>query len=240
MYNSHSIPKLSFLLSIEYLSTVFSTIIFQPKTPLFPSLVFLTSLVLTPYCHSTTLFIIGDSLTAGFGVSPEESYPKQLETLLRKDFPTLNVVSGGISGATTAGGDSRVLWFKAHKDPTKIFLIALGGNDLLRGIKPEASFQNLKKAILAAKSLKGDVFVAGMKVPLNYGAEYRSRFESIYPKLSRELNVPLLPFLLEGIGGVPALNQSDGIHPNAEGHRRIAEHVAVFLRPYLSKREIKP
>jgi len=184
-----------------------------------------------------TLYIIGDSLTEGYGVSESDAYPRKLEQLLNKNYPKLRVVSGSISGATTAGATDRVKWFKQDKADEKIFLLALGGNDLLRGIPPESSYKNLKTAILEARSMSSLVVLAGMKVPKNYGTPYRKDFDTIYPKLAKDLSVPFIPFLLEGVGSIPAFNQPDGIHPNAQGHTKIATHVYEALLPLLEKRK---
>ena len=181
------------------------------------------------------ILILGDSLTEGYGVSPAQSYPSLLEKLLNQDQEAVStryfVINGGITGATTSGGASRIDWYL--KSPPDFLIVALGGNDGLRGIPPEESKKNLKSILLRALNKKVPVMLAGMKMPPNYGSQYLQRFENIFPQLAEELDIPLLPFLLEGVGGNPKMNLPDRIHPNPSGHQRICQTVHQHLIKYL-------
>jgi acyl-CoA thioesterase-1 len=146
------------------------------------------------------------------------------------------VVNAGVSGDTTAGGLRRLDWLL--KQSPDVLVVGLGGNDGLRGLDPKSSEQNLREIVQKAKNAGAKVLLLGMLIPPNYGPEYTSQFREIYPRLAKELDVPLVPFLLEGVGGDPRLNQSDGIHPTAEGQKIVAKNVLKYLRPMLSdKRE---
>jgi len=175
---------------------------------------------------------LGDSLTEGYGVAPEQSYPSLLEKRLRGDgHPELRVVNAGISGSTTASAVSRLRWqLRAKPD---VVVLALGGNDGLRGLELSQTEKNLDGAITLAKSKGVRVVLAGMKIPPNYGADYTRRFEAMYPALARKHEVALIPFLLEGVAARPELNLPDGIHPNASGYEIVVETVLESLAPLL-------
>lgn len=178
------------------------------------------------------VLFLGDSLTAGLGVEAEESYPQLLGALLARDgIDDLRVVNGGLSGSTSASALTRLKWYgRIH--PSVLFL-ALGANDGLRGLTIEDMEKNLAEVIAFAKAQGMTVILAGMELPPNYGEAYTGAFRAVYRDLAVRYGVELIPFLLEGVGGVPALNQADGIHPNAEGHRRIALHVYPVLKQHL-------
>jgi len=178
------------------------------------------------------LLFLGDSLTAGLGVAPEESYPHLLGIMLASDgFSEVRVVNGGVSGATTAGALSRMKWYDRMR-PDVLFL-ALGANDGLRGLDVGAMHNNLEDVIRYAKSRNISVLLAGMELPPNYGDQYTEAFRTVYRDLAERYDLVLIPFLLEGVGGVATLNQADGIHPNAEGHSVIARHVYPTLKQHL-------
>jgi acyl-CoA thioesterase-1 len=177
------------------------------------------------------LVILGDSLSEGFGVAKEKSYPFLLQEKLKSAGKKWEIVNSSVSGSTSASAPSRIQWVLKSK-PDAI-LIALGANDGLRGIKTSVTKENLEKAINAAKAAKVRVLLAGMEMPVNYGEEYRGGFRKTFASLAKEEKVPLLPFLLEGVGGKHELNQEDGIHPNEAGHRIVAEHVFQFLKGQL-------
>jgi acyl-CoA thioesterase-1 len=175
----------------------------------------------------TTMKIValGDSLTAGLGLLSEEAYPAQLELMLQDDgFWEVEVINAGVSGDTTAGGLRRVDAVIADQS-VRILIVALGGNDALRGFTTDQTQANLRAIIDRATGEGVDVLLAGMLAPTNLGTDYQTAFRALYQELAIEYNKSILfvPFLLEGVAGNPALNQPDGIHPTAEGQRMIAE-----------------
>jgi acyl-CoA thioesterase-1 len=171
---------------------------------------------------------VGDSLTAGFGLSPEESYVAVLERSLKAKGHVLSLRNAGVSGDTSAGVKRRLPWLL--KRPPEVMFLCIGANDGMRGQPTEALAQNLKDIVSSAREAGVKrVILMGMRLPPNYGEAYVKRFEAVYPAVARELGVPLMPFLLEGVGGEPSLNLSDGIHPNKAGHERVASSVERFL-----------
>jgi acyl-CoA thioesterase-1 len=178
------------------------------------------------------VLFLGDSLTAGLGVEPEETYPQLLADLLAKDgFTDVRIVNGSVSGSTSASALSRLQWYRKIR-PSVLFL-ALGANDGLRGLTIEEMSRNLAEVITTAREQGMSVILAGMELPPNYGDEYTGSFRQVYRDLADRYGLTLIPFLLEGVGGRAALNQADGIHPNAEGHRKIAGHVYPMLKVHL-------
>jgi len=170
---------------------------------------------------------LGDSLTAGFGLDPGEAYPARLESRLRAAGFPVEVVNAGVSGDTTAGGLRRVDW--AIDDRVRVMVVALGGNDGLRGLPVAEMRRNLAGIIERAQARHVTVILAGMEAPPNLGPEYTGAFRQVYRDLAAQYRVAFLPFLLSGIAGDPALNQQDGIHPNAAGARKVAD----LLWPYV-------
>ncbi len=165
----------------------------------------------------------GDSLTAGLGVPSEKAYPAQLAKKLNTNGYRYKVVNAGVSGETTAGGLRRVEWIlKSRPD---IVILALGANDGLRGLSLIEMEKNLSKIIQKLQQKDVKVVLAGMKIPPNYGIRYTRGFEAVYPKLAKRFNLTLIPFFLEGVATVPALNQADGIHPNAQGYKIIVDRI---------------
>ena len=177
-----------------------------------------------------TILFFGNSLTAGYGLDPSESFP----ALIQEKIDSLNlpykVINAGNSGETTAGGNGRVDWIL--RQPVDIFVLELGGNDGLRGIPVTETRKNLQAIIdkVRAKYPEAKIVLAGMQIPPNMGARYANDFRNIYPELARKNDITLIPFLLEGVGGEVKLNQRDGIHPTAEGHRILAENVWEVLK----------
>lgn len=182
-----------------------------------------------------TILFFGDSITAGYGLSEEEAFPAIIQQKIDSLNLNYNVVNSGLSGETTAGGLRRIDWvLQQHVD---IFVLELGGNDGLRGIDPENSKQNLQ-GIIDKVSLtypNAEILLTGMEAPPNMGQTYTSRFRDIYTELSNTNRVEFMPFILEGVAGNSDLNQPDGIHPTAEGHRRVAEDLWEYLQPMLSE-----
>lgn len=180
-----------------------------------------------------TLLFYGDSLTAGYGLDPGEAYPALIQQKFDDAKLDWKVVNAGLSGETTAGGLRRLDWIL--RQSVDIFVIELGGNDGLRGLAPEITRRNLQTMIerIRAKNPHTVVVLAGMQVPTNMGQDYARAFAKIYPELAEKNHTALIPFLLAGVGGVPELNQADGIHPTAAGHRIVAETVWTVLQPLL-------
>ena len=183
----------------------------------------------------TLIVALGDSLTEGFGVAKEEAYPHLLEQkLLQKGF-AVKVINAGISGSTSASAVSRLRWYiRTNPD---IVIVALGGNDGLRGLSVEHMKSKLAEAIELALSEKIQVLLAGMQIPRNYGTEYTESFRNAFYELAEQYNLQMIPFLLKGVGGVSGLNQADGIHPNPEGHQILTWNVIKYLEPLLPKRQ---
>jgi acyl-CoA thioesterase-1 len=183
------------------------------------------------------ILILGDSLTEGYGVKKEQAFPFVLESLLNKTGDNYKVLAAGTSGSTSASALKRLKWhLKANPD---VLVLALGGNDGLRGIEPEATKSNLSQAIELAKNKGLLVVLAGMKTPTNYGEEYRERFESTFSELSKKHEVHLIPFLLKGVATVKDLNLADGIHPNEKGHKVIAKTLFESLKEMLKNKDKK-
>lgn len=177
------------------------------------------------------MVIIGDSITEGFGIKREMAYPQLLQQRLDKEKLRWRVINSGISGSTSASAVSRIAWHLKQKPD--LIVLALGGNDGLRGSDVKAMEENLNKAIELAKRAGVKIVLAGMKVPPNYGAAYSASFEAVFSRVARKNSVPLIPFLLEHVGGDKNLNLEDGIHPNEKGHAIIADTVFKALRSYL-------
>lgn len=177
--------------------------------------------------------VLGDSLTAGLGVAAEEAYPALLEARLRREGLAYRVVNAGVSGDTTAGALRRLDWvLRARPD---VVVVALGANDGLRGLPVDAMRDNLVAIVTRLRRAGARVLLAGMRLPPNYGDAYTRAFADAFDDVARRTSVPRLPFLLEGVAGVPALNQPDGIHPNAAGQRVVADTVWRALRPLLQQ-----
>lgn len=170
------------------------------------------------------LIAFGDSLTAGHGVAPGESYPAFLQREFDRRGIAFRVVNEGVSGDTTAKALSRLQSALGH-EPAWVVL-ALGANDGMRGLPVDAMERNLREMIERFQEGGARVILAGMKLPRNYGPEFVSQFDDVYPRLAKELDLPLIPFLLENVAMVRELNNSDGIHPNANGNRIVARQVA--------------
>jgi acyl-CoA thioesterase-1 len=174
---------------------------------------------------------LGDSLTAGLGVAADEAFPARLEARLKTEGYAYRVVNAGVSGDTTAGGLRRVDWvLRARPD---VVIVALGANDGLRGQDPGAMRANLDEIVARLLAGGARVLLVGMRLPPNYGGDYTKEFEAVFPAVARRAKVALVPFLLDGVAGVPRLNQADGIHPTAAGQQAIADHLWPYLRPLL-------
>lgn len=174
---------------------------------------------------------LGDSLTAGLGLATELSFPSLIQQRIDAAGLDFAVVNAGVSGDTSAGGLRRLDW--SLQGQPRVLVVALGGNDGLRGLDPAELKKNLAAIIERGRDEGLQVILAGMEAPPNNGPDYTARFRQVYPELAREYDVPLIPFLLAGVAGDPALNQADGIHPNPAGARRVADLVWTALEPAL-------
>jgi acyl-CoA thioesterase I len=177
--------------------------------------------------------VLGDSLAAGYGVEPEQGFVALLEEKVSEAKLPFTVVNAGVSGDTTSGGSRRIDWLLRR--PISVLVLELGGNDGLRGIDPGSTRTNLQTIIDKTKARypKAKIVVAGMEMPKNMGTEYTDEFRAVFKDVAKENGAALIPFLLEGVGGDPKLNQPDMIHPNPEGHRIVAENVWKVLKPVL-------
>lgn len=171
----------------------------------------------------STLVIVGDSLTEGYGVTRDKSYPALLEKKLNAagGSKKWKVINAGISGSTSASGMSRLKW--QMKSKPDVILIALGANDGLRGTKPEVTEKNIAEMIEATQKEKIPVILAAMQMPPNYGPGFTKRYAEIFPALAKKYKVPMIPFMLDKVAGDPKLNLADGIHPNEKGYEIVAE-----------------
>ena len=177
-----------------------------------------------------TILFFGNSLTAGYGVDPSEAYPALIQDKIDSLHLNYKVINAGVSGETTADGNSRIEWIL--KQPVDIFVLELGGNDGLRGIPLYVTEKNLQSIIDKGRTKypKVKIILEGIQIPPNMGPNYTAKFKEIYPLLASKNKIQLLPFLLKGVGGDPKLNQRDGIHPTAEGHKIVAKNVWEVLK----------
>ncbi len=183
--------------------------------------------------QSQKIVFFGNSLTAGYGLEPEDNFVSIIQTYIDSLGLPYQTVNAGVSGETTSSGNSRIDWIL--EQPVDIFILELGGNDGLRGIDPDETSANLKEMIQKVKAAKPEaqIILAGMQVPPNMGPGYAEKFSRIYPELAKSENVALIPFLLENVGGEPELNLEDGIHPNEEGHQIVANNVWLVLKNFI-------
>lgn len=191
----------------------------------------------TPKPADTTrkkvVLFYGNSLTAGYGVEPSQAFPALIGQKIDSAGLNYTVVNAGLSGETTAGGKSRISW--VMRRPVAVFVLELGGNDGLRGLPVSATRQNLQAIIdtVRQKSPQATIVLVGMQIPPNMGTTYTKAFRSLFRELADKNKLVLIPFLLEGVGGVSSLNQSDGIHPTPAGHKMVANTVWEVLKPVL-------
>jgi len=180
------------------------------------------------------VLVLGNSIAAGQGVSPDAAFPARLQQKIDSLGWNVTVQNAGVSGETTAGGLRRIGWLL--DDPVDVLVLELGGNDGLRGVDPSATQKNLSAIVDTTLAAYPDarVLLAGMRLPPNLGANYTEQFRQVYPTVAEQYDrVSLIPFVLEDVAGVDSLMQDDGIHPTAAGQRRVAENVWIHLRPLL-------
>jgi acyl-CoA thioesterase-1 len=180
-----------------------------------------------------TILFFGNSLTAGYGLDTKESFPSLIQNRLDSLDLKYTVINAGLSGETTAAGKNRLNWVLKQK--VEIFVLELGANDGLRGIPLSETRANLQTIIdvVLEKNADTQIILAGMQIPPNMGQEYTTEFRTIFPDLAKENEIELIPFLLDGVAGIPDLNLPDGIHPTAEGQKIVRENVWVVLEGLL-------
>jgi acyl-CoA thioesterase-1 len=185
--------------------------------------------------RTPVVLFFGTSLTAGYGLAPEQAFPALIEKKARDEGIPITVVNAGLSGETTAGAVRRIDW--VLRTPADLVVIEGGANDALRGLAPEAARANLETLIAAvrAKQPGAKIALIQMEAPPNYGVSYTRQFRSVYGDVARKENVPLLPFLLDGVAGISRLNQADGVHPNVAGERIVADNVWKALKPIVAQ-----
>ena len=179
------------------------------------------------------IVFFGNSLTAGYGLSPEEAFPALIQHKIDSLGLAYKVINAGVSGETSSGGNSRIDWILRQR--VDVFMLELGANDGLRGIPLSETRKNLQSIIdrVKAKYPQAKILLAGMQIPPNMGATYTTEFRNIFPELATKNGIALIPFLLEGVGGEIKLNQDDGIHPTLEGHKVLADNVWEKLKELL-------
>ena len=186
--------------------------------------------------NSKTILFFGDSLTAGYGLDDmNDAYPAVVDVMIDSLGLNYSVINSGLSGETTAGGSSRIKWVLNQK--IDVFVLALGANDGLRGIPLKETRANLQAIIDAVYDHNPNttIILAGMEIPPNMGQTYTNEFKNIFPELAEKNNLKLIPFLLKGVGGIPELNQGDGIHPTIAGQKIIAKNVWAVLETVIGK-----
>jgi acyl-CoA thioesterase-1 len=187
----------------------------------------------TPASTKQTVLFFGNSLAAGYGVEPSQAFPALIGEKIDSAGLNYTVVNAGLSGETTAGGKSRIGW--VLRQPVAVFVLELGGNDGLRGLPLSATRQNLQAIMdtVRHKSPQATIVLAGMQIPPNLGTDYTREFRELFKELADKNKAILIPFLLENVGGIPKLNQADGIHPNPAGHKIVANNVWSVIKPIL-------
>ncbi|MDH5474320.1 MAG: arylesterase [Cyclobacteriaceae bacterium] len=203
------------------------------RTSFIITLSFVVLFAFVPQKDKKTIIFFGDSLTAGMGLSKEQAFPFLVQELLTKKGNNVEVINAGLSGETTAGGFSRVDWIL--RKPIDIFVLELGANDALRGLPLDQTKQNLQGIIdkVKAKYPNATIIVAGMQAPPNLGTQYINTFKEIFPSIAHENNLVLIPFILENVAGHTELNLPDGIHPNVDGHKIVANNIVKYFENLL-------
>jgi acyl-CoA thioesterase-1 len=181
------------------------------------------------------ILAFGDSISAGLGLPADQAFPARLGAKLRAQGVPVRIVNAGVSGDTTAGGVARLDW--ALADKPAVVLLELGANDALRGIDPATVRRNLEQMIEKIQASGAKLLLLGMQAPPNWGEEYQKEFDRIYPELAHAHNVPLYPFVLEGVAMDPKLNQPDGLHPNERGVAVMVDRIAPHVAPLVTQLE---
>src|SRR5688572_6699280 len=193
-----------------------------------------------PRGDSPKVLFVGTSLTAGYGLTPELSYPSVIARLAEADGLPIQIVNAGLSGETSAGALRRMDWIL--RAPADVIVIETGANDALRGLDPDSTRANLERIIARIRQAMpgAEIVLVQMEAPPNYGIAYVRRFRAMYGDVARDADVALAPFLLEGVAGLPELNQADGIHPNRRGAELVAANVWKALKPVVRRVETAP
>lgn len=181
------------------------------------------------------ILAFGDSLTAGYGLDRNDALPVYLQRALEKaGQDNVEIINAGVSGDTTAGGVTRLAWTLKRQNPDYV-LLALGGNDMLRAIDPASTEQNLRKMMETLKAAKIPVLIAGMRAPASMGEKFAGAYDKMYANLAKEYDAVYYPFILDGVAMLPEYNQRDGVHPNVEGVKIIAQKMLPYLQQLLTK-----
>lgn len=206
---------------------------FRTLTSVLVSITLISSILTKTQNEKQTIVFFGDSITAGYGIATENAFPALIDQKLQSEGLNYTAVNAGLSGETSMGGLNRIDWILRSKPA--ILMLELGGNDGLRGLSLEETEKNLKAIIDKVRAANADtkIILAGMQIPPNLGQDYTTQFKNLFPKVAKDKGVAFIPFLLENVGGDKNLNLSDGIHPNEEGHKIVAETVWEALKPLL-------
>lgn len=206
---------------------------FRTLTSVLVSITLISSILTKTQNEKQTIVFFGDSITAGYGIATENAFPALIDQKLQSEGLNYTAVNAGLSGETSMGGLNRINWILRSKPA--ILMLELGGNDGLRGLSLEETEKNLKSIIDKVRAANADtkIILAGMQIPPNLGQDYTRQFKNLFPKVAEDKGVAFIPFLLENVGGDKNLNLSDGIHPNEEGHKIVAETVWEALKPLL-------
>jgi acyl-CoA thioesterase-1 len=190
--------------------------------------------------RTPVVLFFGTSLTAGYGLDPEQAFPSLIEKKAQAEGVPIKAVNGGLSGETTAGAARRIDW--VLRTPADLVVVEGGANDALRGLSPDAARANLEQVIatIRQKQPQAKIALIQMEAPPNFGATYTRSFRTIYAEIARKENVPLLPFLLGGVAGISRLNQADGVHPNAAGEQIVADNLWKALKPMVTQLDRNP
>lgn len=230
-------PRLSYLLSLLFigmLAYACSSEAPNQSNPAMKKPTKVTETTKAPAESKPRIVFFGNSLTAGYGLDPEQAFTAHIQQWIDSLGYTYEVVNAGLSGETTAGGVRRIDWLL--KQPMDIFVLELGGNDMLRGFTVDVTEKNLRTIIDKVRAAHPDIpiILAGMKSPPNMGEAYTKAYDAIFPRMAKELNLSFIPFFLKDVGGIADLNLPDGIHPNAEGQKIVAQNVWEVLSQLLS------
>jgi acyl-CoA thioesterase-1 len=185
--------------------------------------------------RTPVVLFFGTSLTAGYGLNPDQAFPALIERLADSAKLPIKAVNAGLSGETTAGAARRIDW--VLRTPADVVVIEAGANDALRGLPPKSARENLRSVIAAVrkKQPQAQIVLVQMEAPPNYGQAYTKSFREVYSEVARAENIPLIPFLLAGVAGISRLNQADGVHPNVAGERIVADNIWKGLKPIIAQ-----